>query len=154
MPLIVFVFLLTLSVLFLPAPTLPLEGTDLRNVEEDMVLIPEGTFKMGCDRFGEKHGAPSHLVYLDAFMIDKFEVTNQQYEEVFPEHFLRRSPFSQCDLCPATKMSWYEAADYCHLVGKSLPSEAQWEKPPPTGTGVSFPGGRNFSRKKTRAAAD
>ncbi|MFQ5834535.1 MAG: formylglycine-generating enzyme family protein [bacterium] len=42
-----------------------------------MVLIPAGEFTMGSDEFfGE---GPVHKVYLDAFYIDKYEVTNEQF---------------------------------------------------------------------------
>jgi iron(II)-dependent oxidoreductase len=97
------------------------------SITNNMVLIDGGTFKRGCNRFGPQHGAPEQLVHLDKFSIDKYEVTNEKFEKIFPEHFLRRSIFSDCDQCPVSKISWYEAADYCHLIGKSLPSEAQWE---------------------------
>ncbi|MYE87662.1 formylglycine-generating enzyme family protein [Candidatus Poribacteria bacterium] len=49
---------------------------------EDMILIPAGEFIMGTD--SEEANAdqkPAHQVYLDAFYIDKYEVTNAQYEE-------------------------------------------------------------------------
>ena len=54
-----------------------------------MVTVPAGPFLMGCDpgnrweypcRNDEFHGeSPLHAVYLDAFEIDKYEVTNRQY---------------------------------------------------------------------------
>ena len=122
-----------------------------RDITEDMVVIPAGTFKRGCDRFGHQHGAPAHSVYLDAYMIDKYEVTNEKLEKVFPEHKLRRSQFSHCDNCPASKISWYEAADYCHLKGKSLPSEAQWERAAQGGSGCDFPWDGDFDPEKPQA---
>ncbi|MBT3516062.1 MAG: SUMF1/EgtB/PvdO family nonheme iron enzyme, partial [Nitrospina sp.] len=63
----------------------------------DMVLIKMGTFKRGCNRFGPQHGAPEQKVHLDSYWIDKYEVTNKKFEEIFPEHNLRRSIFSDCD---------------------------------------------------------
>ena len=58
---------------------------------ENMVLIPAGTFFMGReDREGWSPMAapeifndelPSHEVYVDAFYIDKYEVTNRQFKE-------------------------------------------------------------------------
>jgi len=110
----------------------------------DMVLIPQGTFKRGCNQFGPKHGAPEKKIHLDSFWIDKHEVTNKQFELIFPEHNLRRSVYADCDSCPVSKISWYEAADYCHLVGKSLPSEAQWERAAGNGNGCQFPWGNGF----------
>ena len=54
------------------------EQPDLKN----MVLIPAGEFLMGCP---EGEGAfdehPQHKVYLDAFYIDKYEVTNAQFKK-------------------------------------------------------------------------
>ena len=114
------------------------------SITNNMVLIDGGTFKRGCNRFGPQHGAPEQVVHLDQFLIDKYEVTNEKFEKIFPEHFLRRSIFSDCDQCPVSKISWYEAADYCHLIGKSLPSEAQWERAAGSGRGCQFPWGEGF----------
>ena len=114
------------------------------SITENMVLIHGGVFKRGCNRFGPQHGAPEQLVHLDGFSIDKYEVTNENFEKIFPEHFLRRSISSDCDQCPVSKISWYEAADYCHLIGKALPSEAQWERAAGSGRGCQFPWGEGF----------
>ena len=47
-----------------------------------MVLIPAGDFPMGTDsQFANADQKPIHNVYLDAFYIDKHEVTNAEYEE-------------------------------------------------------------------------
>lgn len=48
----------------------------------EMVLIPAGEFQMG-DTFSEGSTAerPVHAVYTDAFYMDKYEVTNQQYSD-------------------------------------------------------------------------
>ena len=84
-------------------------------------------------------------------MIDKYELTNEKFEMVFPEHFLRRSQFSHCNNCPVSKISWYEAADYCHLKGKSLPSEAQWERAAQGQNGCEFPWGPDFNPEQPQA---
>jgi len=120
-------------------------------VGRNMVLIPAGKFQRGCDSLGPEHGAPEHPVYLDAFMMDIYEVTNERLEKVMPDHQLRRSLSSSCDNCPVTKITWYEAVDYCHLIGKVLPSEAQWEKAAGTPNGCEFPWGPDFDTKKKQA---
>jgi formylglycine-generating enzyme required for sulfatase activity len=59
-----------------------IETPDLEKILKDMVLIPSGEFLMGSP---EGEGAfdehPQHKVYLDAFYIDKYEVTNAQFKE-------------------------------------------------------------------------
>lgn len=128
-------------------PSLPTGEEVARN----MVLIPAGKFQRGCDALGPEHGAPAHPVFLNSFMIDQYEVTNQQFEAVMPDHKLRRSKSSHCDHCPVTKVTWYEAADYCHLIGKALPSEAQWEKAAGAANGCEFPWGPEFDPQKKQA---
>ena len=121
------------------------------DIVRDMVLIPAGRFKRGCDQLGPEHGAPASQVYLDAFMIDIYEVTNQRLEAVMPDHRLRRSKSSTCDNCPVSKITWYEAADFCHLTGKALPSEAQWEKAASGKDGCEFSWGPDFKPESSLA---
>ena len=47
----------------------------------DMVLIPAGEFQMGSNN-GERDEKPVHTVYLDAFYIDKHEVTVAEYKQI------------------------------------------------------------------------
>ncbi len=49
-------------------------------VQDDMVLIPAGEFLMGNDA-GTADEAPAHRVYLDAYYIDRHEVTNTAFAE-------------------------------------------------------------------------
>ncbi len=52
------------------------------SLENDMVLVPGGKFFMGADHsesyLDEK---PVHEVYVDSFLMDKYEVTNYQFRE-------------------------------------------------------------------------
>ena len=130
------------------------DDLNIKNIDHDMVVVPAGSFKMGCNQYGPMHGAPEHRVFLDSFLIDKFEVNNNHYEKIVPEHDLRRSKFSKCDNCPVTNISWYAAADYCYLIGKTLPSEAQWEKAAGNGDGCSFPWGYGYDPNKNQAHGD
>lgn len=121
------------------------------DIGKNMVLIPAGKIHRGCDQLGPEHGGPAHPVYLDSFMIDIYEVTNAQFEKIMPDHKLRRSMSSHCDNCPVTKVTWFEAADFCHLIGKALPSEAQWEKAAGAASGCEFPWGPEFDPAKKQA---
>ncbi len=118
-------------------------------VNIDMVLIPAGEFQMGSsDNDAEGDEKPMHTVYVDAFYIDKYEVTNAQYKE-----FIDANPQWQKDRIPrkyhdgdylkhwdgngypsdkgnhpVVYVSWYAAMAYAQWQGKRLPTEAEWEK--------------------------
>jgi len=99
-----------------------------------MRLIPAGEFEMG-DHFNEgtNDDLPVHTVYLDAFYIDVFEVTNARYK-MFMEATGHRAPehwddaqYNQPDQ-PVVGVNWNDVARYTQWANKALPTEAEWEK--------------------------
>lgn len=75
---------------------------------------------------------PRHTVYLDAFYIDKHEVTNAQYRKFVeatghrePKYW--NEPKRNQPNQPVIGVSWHDAVAYAIWAGKRLPTEVEWE---------------------------
>lgn len=84
--------------------------------DKGMVYVPEGGFLMGDERRG---------VFVEAFYIDAFPVTNAQYKEFDPSHSF---PPEKAHCPISVGLSWFHAKAYALWAGKRLPTEEEWEK--------------------------
>ncbi|RLD02734.1 MAG: hypothetical protein DRI32_08420 [Chloroflexi bacterium] len=123
-----------------------------------MRLVPEGEFIMGsnaddalaeckknrddqyCDINWFTNEEPPHIVDIDSFYIDQYEVTNTLYKACV-EASVCKAPNEiasytrpnyywepQFNNYPVINVDWFQAKAYCEWRGADLPSEAQWEK--------------------------
>jgi formylglycine-generating enzyme required for sulfatase activity len=107
-----------------------------------MVLVPAGEFWMGSnDPTAEPDERPLRKVFLPAFYIDRFEVTNRRYQELKKDH---RYPEGEDDL-PVTFVLKHEAEEFCRRAGRRLPTNAEWEKAARGSDGRVYPWGNTFS---------
>ncbi|MCY4552919.1 MAG: SUMF1/EgtB/PvdO family nonheme iron enzyme [Candidatus Poribacteria bacterium] len=104
------------------------------NNSDTMVLIPAGNFEMGISTPTDPETLHTDTVYLDAFYIDKYEVTVGQYKQ-FIQATGHRDPdwnkvleFSPTDQHPIIYVSWYDAMEYAKWAGKRLPTYAESQK--------------------------
>jgi formylglycine-generating enzyme required for sulfatase activity len=99
-----------------------------------MVRIPSGTFLMGSND-GKSNEKPVHEVTVHAFDIDVTEVTVDAYRQCQCAGFCseprsgEECNWRQSDRGkhPINCVDWHQAQSYCVHVGKSLPTEEQWE---------------------------
>jgi len=102
-----------------------------------MVFVPGGVFEMGTEEHA--YSQPVRMVDVDAFYIDRTEVTVEAYRAcesagvcgLAPMGISMNSGVPGRDLHPVNGVTWYDAEDYCGWVDggvKRLPTEAEWEK--------------------------
>ena len=139
-----------------------------------MILIPAGTFTMGSDTRAADE-KPKHKVYLDAYYISKYEVTNAEYYEFWklqansgqktskrtPENFTHLPQIGdwparakQFPNHPVVGISWHDAKAYAVWKGMRLPTEAEWEKAARGYTNRIWPWGNAIEPHANTAADD
>src|SRR5262245_54769176 len=115
-------------------PTAPVEPSRFARCEDPpvgMACIPGGPAVIGSDDH-HANEKPRHTVEISTFYIDRFEVSNRQYEQceqagACPGRILPDRTFLGPDQ-PAVPITWHVAHTYCIWAGKRLPTEAEWEK--------------------------
>lgn len=131
-----------------PASRLPAHKTN--KVGQEMIFIPAGEFLMGTtdaqvqkliQEFGKdyeqylRREQPQHPVYLDAFYISRYPVTNAEYKmfvdatsSKIPDYWKDGEIPAGRAKYPVVNVNWNDAVAFCEWVDGRLPTEAEWEK--------------------------
>ncbi len=126
----------------------------------ELVLIPAGEFTMGSEKGGDAE-KPARKVYLDAFYIGRYPITNAQYKR-FVEATGHESPYASTGRLvpkgkedhPVVNVTWDDVRAYCEWVSDEtgqvlrLPTEAQWEKAARGTRSRKYPWGHKFDKDK------
>lgn len=143
----------------------------------EMVFIPAGEFVMGSSEeeiakiikeYGKKGDfveydfkkeTPQRKVYVAAFYIDRYEVTNVQYKRFInatgykpPYHWEKGTYPTGKGNYPVINISLNDAKAYALWAGKRLPTEEEWEKAARGADGRIYPWGNEFNADNVRTA--
>ena len=125
----------------------------------ETVCVPSGEFPIGSNS-GFSDEQPVHTVALDAYWVDKYEVSNGQYQQCVgaggctkPQDTFSstRSAYygnEQYAGYPVIYVDWNQATAYCQWAGRQLPTEAQWEKAALGTDGRTYPWGEGIDCQK------
>jgi formylglycine-generating enzyme required for sulfatase activity len=117
-----------------------------------MVAVPAGEFLSGPDRVTASTGA---------FYIDRFPVTNAEYQKFVqatgaeePAHWRRGAwPEGKADH-PVVQIKWDNASAYAKWAGKRLPTELEWEKAARGTDGRVYPWGNSWDTARCNTSSD
>lgn len=119
---------------------------------EEAILLRLGSAVLPIEK-------PQRSIYLEAFHIDKYPITNEEYSRFVESTGYRAEGISDCgtwlsyyshgkELHPVVCVSWKDIQSYCRWAEKRLPTEAEWEKAARGTDGRIFPWGNQFDESR------
>ncbi len=128
----IFIQLFLAGMLFF-LPFILFSHAEQKNKFPGMVLVPAGEFMMGSGQ-GLSDEKPPHKVFLDAYFMDAYEITNARFKKCVDAGACKK-PFvvkyyekPEYAAHPVVYVDWFMADAYCKWRGGRLPTEAEWEK--------------------------
>jgi formylglycine-generating enzyme required for sulfatase activity len=108
-----------------------------------MLQVPAGCFMMGSENGEEDEKPVNKQCFDNLFWIDKYEVTNAQFETF---NGMAANPSNWTDaMRPREMISWFEASDFCIKRGGRLPTEREWEYAARGPDNLAYPWGTSWN---------
>ncbi len=119
-----------------------------RSSNAEMLLVPPGTFQMGCSPTNlsgcNSEENPVHSVTLTSpFYIGRYELTQAQWAVVLGSNPSRYQGLSDSASRPVEQVTWTMAQSFLTATGLRLPTEAEWEYACRAGTSTAYNNGSN-----------
>jgi formylglycine-generating enzyme required for sulfatase activity len=121
---------------------------------DGLLLIPEGYITLGSDETGDPE-KPLNRVLVQSFYIDKFEVTNEDYQMFCTATGHRPPLYWKGNHCPpglekhpVAQVTWLDAMAYARWTGKRLPTEVEWERAAKGPNSTRYAYGNAYDPKK------
>ncbi|MGB0911469.1 MAG: formylglycine-generating enzyme family protein [Nitrospirales bacterium] len=127
------------------------EGDTHQKLENPTLYKQRMSMPWSRDAFHDE--GPSHWVVIDAYMIDKFEVSNKKFENFMkatghPAPAYWDDPRLNKPEQPVVGVNYSDATTYCKWEGKRLPTEAEWETAARGPEGYRYPWGNTLDASK------
>ncbi len=119
-------------------------------LELELVYVPAGEFRMGCDASGSvpDDDQPEHMHPMPrGYFVGRYEVTWTEYFKFCDKTHYPKPSFPGDWKAPpdgnhpVVNVSWDQCGDFCRWAGLRLPTEAEWEKAARGTDGRKFPWG-------------
>jgi len=145
-------------------------------IPEEMIYVGNGPSVMGIDKEMSENSSkamtaydrrmkgpwsaealndegPAHMVFLDAYLIDRYEVSNKDFKDFMtstghPAPAYWDDPRLNAPTQPVVGVNWQDAHAFCAYRDKRLPTEAEWEKAARGPNAYRYPWGDEFDSSK------
>lgn len=122
-------------------------------IKNEHITLYERRMNMPWSKEAFHDEGPAHWVLLSAYLIDKYEVSNEKFGKFIkatghPAPAYWDDPRLNTPGQPVVGVNWNDATAFCEWEGKRLPTESEWEHAARGPQGFRYPWGNTFDPQK------